>query len=673
MMRDSSPSLCSISPSIPESSVVSSPVIKNKKSETYNDSSNPLDQQDSNISSIQRQQELIAAEALGALKIVPTQSQAPEEDSFMSRFNNIPIVHKAFSFYDQGKKRSQLFKATAQSIESRVRSVCVPLSNYISSYSTNQPPNQQDYPPQTDASDTSSHLGNPQNFSTQYKASIAESLDRAIETRRAKRANFEIRDSYENDFSSCSSALNAFNSKPSGKTIVPEASNSIPNPSPQASSNWNYLFENARERASNFRDDAIKKFSFIFCWLQFTKKSLKNYLLQLASFIEEFEKTIALFSRDTSASLAGAFGGTSPNSELEASQKGSKYAFDSLESFILASKERLSRLSSHIIEIMKSTIDNISKYAPVVLPSATRNYVRSLLLDLPNKLSSQIIPPPFSPSYSENNSLQTKSPAHSFPFNDSNLANSIASIKFNTEKITKFADESFVLMDSIIMVFKNLKSNSEPWLTALESEHLNYVNASPQSLSVTNSMDVDSDTCHNPSTDFKFNRFNNYSQEPDASPNSRKLKLDPLKDEHYIESHSVCFSPNSKHSRFNKDDVPHKKSQFPKTQKPRVRGYSFDPLSPHQKNGFRPQSRPNSSSLRISPLNTNSAQTTGPNTASTNNLTHLPPIFSPTEVNGKPTTPVHVSHDSNNYQPPNIKLPSIVKSLLKDTNTLSHK
>ncbi|PVU90955.1 hypothetical protein BB561_004641 [Smittium simulii] len=371
------------------------------------------------------EEQLLAAQALGSLKSKPFTSS-----KFISRVSELPILNKALSVYDLGKQKSNVLKLGAETLESGVRSVCNPLVNYLDVEQID------DFAcRQLDRLEQSNSA-----FSKAAASDKNSDLHLSIEQKKAKNANFEIRNSY---FSSSAFFSKSAAKKPESADL---SSEDLPSLKPRPT-RWEMLIGSARVHADSLRKDTSKKISFILDWLQYAIDTIQKYSADIKILLETAQKALLSLSNSSRDNLI--------------------YAKNSFVLFIADAKKRLSIAVSDIVNIMKSVIETISKYAGTVLPKEARNQVRYLLLELPKRcvnLASFVDSTPVSASSSLHSSAPI--PSDSDSFYQSNLADikdKIVSIEVGGSKIISFATESNVMLENIQTVFKSIAANFETW------------------------------------------------------------------------------------------------------------------------------------------------------------------------------------------------------------------
>ncbi|OLY78169.1 hypothetical protein AYI68_g7786 [Smittium mucronatum] len=371
-----------------------------------------------------------------------------KNDTFIDRVSGFPVVNSAISFYDRRKQSSSIVKFGAEAIESGISTVCNP---FVKHFNVSQ---LDDFACRQ--LDKLNRLTNPTKdsitFSKIHKSSIPQS-------------------------SPPRQILPPMNQKPMSLKEFNAQENSCHR-------SWKDLIGNARSRAAALRIDAQNRIKYCLQWLRYAIAVLEKNISLIRSLISDLQAQVRQihYSHDTSSIPSNL-------SKL----------YDDIAS-------KIARTRAVIVNIVRSVINTICKYASAVLPRDAKNHVKALILSLPSRYTPSPSPSQnpsvsnvSSPISRPQSSLSTNLPTPGLEGVDtqsSDPSNSVdfAAIELNAHNLLGFANESYIMLDRVHTVFGNIYANTQIWarrhhIPDLPNDNESAASPTPNDVPMTNPLD----------------------------------------------------------------------------------------------------------------------------------------------------------------------------------------
>ncbi|KAI9298341.1 Opi1-domain-containing protein [Neoconidiobolus thromboides FSU 785] len=375
----------------------------------------------------QRDEE-IAAEALDSLRNSNdlnnshSSNEIHQNDHFLNRVSNLPLVNSALRAYESTKANSFVVKYGAETVESSVKSICMPVINKLE--------------PQ---------LGQLDDFACRqldklekhYSSFMDSSTQPQLNEHNQQNGHYPVHSSVHQPYPKFEDGSELRNRRvmelsgggPACQPSYTPQSNEIAKPAPR--SRWQQVVLEAGVTASAgvalVSEESMKCLRYCQQWLAYASahieqqiQLLRNYLVSLAT----------------------------PSNSTALSTRASTAAF-------------LSNIKKEVVATLRKVIDVVGRYAGSCLPGDARNSVRNFILNLPGRwaslnmpyLESDISTPCSSPLLTPNSSCQN-SPSLLTPTEQTN-------------RVLTLATESMNMLHNVGGIFKESVERAEGWLRAV--------------------------------------------------------------------------------------------------------------------------------------------------------------------------------------------------------------
>ncbi|KAK9719747.1 transcriptional regulator opi1 [Basidiobolus ranarum] len=352
-------------------------------------------------------------------------------EHFISRVSNIPLVNTALRFYEQTKANSRVVKYGVETVESSVKSICQPMINkiephlgHLEEFACRQLDTlEKRYPTWMGQGYPNAKIGDElESFHSDGVSSSRQESKFNSDTRRRVRRREEVDEEENKDPSHKQRNSSSNDSNATNNSALQPVATAV-----QPRSRWEqYLVEAstaAGAGAAVFSEESMKALKYCLQWLQFASHNIDAQIGLLREFL------------------------------LQLSQPASNST-----AIAVASPSTLSSIKREVIETLRKVVDVVGRYAGACLPGEARNRVRDFILNLPGRWAT-INMHSSTPSPASSPLLTPTSPS----------VHPSQSMSESARRILTLATESLLMLQSVAGIFKDSVERAESWVDRLRS------------------------------------------------------------------------------------------------------------------------------------------------------------------------------------------------------------